>query len=278
MTIKDGLVLSITQFKKLKITSATIDAEVILSFITAKSKEFIYGHPEYKLTAIQEKKLTSAIARRCRLEPVAYITNQKEFYGLNFYVDKNVLVPRPETEILIDEVIKIAGKNQNKLKIADIGTGSGAIAITLKKYLPKSEITATDKSAKALAVAKLNAQKQKIKIKFILGDLTNPIKGKSYDIIVTNLPYLPNSDKELKGLKYEPNLALYGGNNGFELYLKCFKQMNKFKINFKYLICEIDCRYTVKLKKLIKDYFPYHQISLIKDLSGKNRIIKLETK
>ncbi len=286
MTIGDGLKLAITQIKKSQITSATIDAEVILSFASGKSKEFLYAHPEYKLTKIQENKLKLAIKRRCHFEPVAYITNHKEFYGLDFYVNQNVLVPRPETELLIDKAIELA-KNK-KLIIADIGTGSGAIAITLAKYLPKAKIIATDKSLKALQVAKINAHEHKVKIKFAQGDLLcplkpsgvsglTPIKNKRIDLIVANLPYLLNSDKESKNLKHEPSLALYGGTEGFELYLKLFQQIIKYKIHFEYLICEIDPRYAVRLKSITKKYFPKSKLELKKDLGKLNRILIIKS-
>jgi len=275
MDIKEAFKLSIEKLKLHRITSAIIDAEVILSFASGKNKEFLYAHPEYKLTKAQENKLKLAIKRRCRFEPVAYITNHKEFYGLDFYVDKNVLVPRPETELLIDEIINIA-KN-NKLSIADIGTGSGAIAITLAKYLPKAKIIATDRSLKALRVAKLNARKYQVKIKFAQGDLLTPIKNKKIDMIVANLPYLPNSDKKSKSLKHEPSLALYGGIEGFELYLKLFRQIIKYKINFQYFICEIDPRYAIKLKSITKEYFPKSKLELKKDFGKLNRILIIKS-
>lgn len=199
-----------------------LDADILLSHVLKKPKEFIYAHPECELTKKQRKKYLKLTARRKKLEPIAYIIREKEFFGLPFYVDKNVLIPRPDTEILVEKIIKqtknekparqaLPGMAGGRKTICDIGTGSGCIAITLKKYLPQCKIIATDISQKALKIAKKNAKKNHTKIIFYCSDLFNNIPKKylgKIDVIAANLPYLPKNVAEKKSLKYEPNIAL----------------------------------------------------------------------
>lgn len=286
MNLKDALKLSIEKFRKYGITSAHIDAEVILSFIINKRKEFIYAHPEYQLTKNNERKLKKAIQRRCHFEPIAYITNEKEFYGLDFFVDKNVLVPRPETELLIDEVVETAQRNK-RIIIADIGTGSGAIAISLAKHLPQAEVMAVDKSIKALRIAKLNAHRHKVNIKLYQGNLLSPIKDRKIEIIAANLPYVDDREKNFhksesknihkKILAHEPHLALYGGKFGLEVYEKMFQQIMTLNYKPRVIICEIGHAYLSQTRKLVKKYFPKSHFEIKKDLRGFNRILIIKT-
>lgn len=228
-SIKSLLASAITSLSR---TSPTpyLDAEILLSFVLKKERFFLYSHPEYLLTKKTKSKFFSLVKRRCCSEPIAYITNNKEFYGLPFYVDKNVLIPRPDTELIIEKIIKFAARQETRshninmnpslrtrarLIIIDIGTGSGCIAITLKKYLPQCKIIATDISQIILKVAKKNAKKllnhENTKINFICSDLFNNVPKKylgKIDIIAANLPYLPKNVALKKSLKYEPNIAL----------------------------------------------------------------------
>lgn len=190
-----------------------LDADILLSHVLKKPREFIYAHPEHELSKKQRKKYLELIARRKKLEPIAYIIREKEFFGLPFYVDKNVLIPRPDTEILVERILKLfdTSRYAGLLRVLDVGTGSGCIAITLKKYLPRAKVIATDISQKALKIAKKNAKKNHAKIIFYCSDLFNNIPKKylgKIDIIVANLPYLPKNVAGKKSLKYEPNIAL----------------------------------------------------------------------
>jgi len=270
MTIDQALIWA---NKKLKSKSKTscLDAEVLLSFVLKKQKEYIYTYPEKKLTKLQENKFKNLINSRIKGKPVAYLTKNKEFYGFNFYIDNRVLVPRPETEILVDEIISIA---KPKMTIADIGTGSGCIAIALAKHLPKNKITATDISKNALKIAKKNANRNSVKIDFFAGDLLSPIKNKKIDIIAANLPY--GSKKIWKGresIKFEPAIALYAKNYGIEIYENFFHQLTKLKYKPKYIVIEIDSSQPAKLKKIITKIFPKAKIIIKKDLAGLNRIL-----
>jgi len=214
-------------FWAIKKTTA-LDAEVLLSHTLNKPKSFLYTYPEKKLTQAQVRKYKSLISRRAKHEPVAYITGHKEFYGLDFYVNQHTLIPRPETEALVEKIIK----NKDIHSIADIGTGSGCIAIALAKNNPKLNIYAIDISSKALTVARKNAKAHKVKnITFKQGNLLEPIKNIKLDAIVANLPYLSEKvyKKNYQHLKYEPKQALYAGKDGLDYYKKLLKQINKLK-------------------------------------------------
>jgi len=276
-----------------KIKTAGLDAEVLLSFVLKKPKEFLYTHPKYELTKQQITRFKKLISRRSKGEPVAYLRNTKEFYGLDFYINKRVLIPRPETELLVEEVVEslkprsrtfmvrrlMKGRLRDNTTIIDIGTGSGCIAISLAKHLPKTKILATDISKPALAVAKKNARKQGVKVKFYQGDLLEPLKNKKIDIIAANLPYLDNYYKLSKdpGLKFEPEKALEGFQHGIAVYEKLFKQVAGLKRKPKIIICEIGPTQAKKMKKLAKKYLPNSKVEIKKDLAGLNRvfIIKL---
>lgn len=213
------------------------------------------------------------IQQRLKNEPVAYLINNKEFYGLNFYVDKNVLIPRPETEVLVDEIfkhIRIAN-HESRITICDIGTGSGCIAITLKKYLPKAKVYASDISKKALAVAKKNARKLKVKILNKQGDLLKPLKKIKINIIAANLPYLTPRQMKEESIQAEPKLALSGGKDGLDLYKELLNQVKEYAQK-PLIFLEIDPRQAMKIRRLIKKKLPQAVIEIKKDLSGRNRI------
>ncbi|MFA5134017.1 MAG: peptide chain release factor N(5)-glutamine methyltransferase [Patescibacteria group bacterium] len=237
MNIKEALNFGAKQLKKTaqKNSSPLLDASILLCEAIKKPKEFIYSYPEKKLSSSQEKKYKNHILRRAKHEPLAYIINKKEFYGFEFLVNKSVLIPRPETETLISAVLPTIGfpTSNSKTTIVDVGTGSGAIAITLKKLLPKAQVFASDISQKSLALAKKNANRLGAKITFKKGSLFSPFRPRLSDfrlpiVITANLPYLSQAEwreaqPEVK--KYEPKGALIGGKTGTEIYEKLFKEI-----------------------------------------------------
>ncbi|MFH1598334.1 MAG: peptide chain release factor N(5)-glutamine methyltransferase [Patescibacteria group bacterium] len=252
MTINQALVGATKKLKAKNITSADLDAEVLLSHVLKKPREHLLAHPFTNLKTYQLNNFQTFIKRRAQHQPVAYLTGHKEFYGLDFIVNKSVLIPRPETESLVEAVIK---EIRNKsLTIADIGTGSGCIAIALKKNLPKTKVLATDKSATALKVAKQNARLHSVRIQFIQGDLLEPVKNQMINIIVANLPYLDNNMKNLlkssesKALKYEPPMALKGGPDGMNIYRRFFTQI----IELSYKPQAVFWEYNGQVKRLDK--------------------------
>jgi len=236
MDIKTLLVTTAKQLKTKNITSANLDAEVLLSWALRKPKTFLYTRPEYKLNKSETSKYKNCIKRRLMNEPVAYITGRKEFYGLDFFVSKHVLIPRPLTEQIIDQIKKLK-KPSDQFTILDIGTGSGCIAITIAKLFPKATVIASDISKQALKIAHKNAKNNSVKVKFIKSNLLDSRKLKKLlprvDLITANLPYI--TLKEYQKLspdirRYEPKQTLIADAGGWEYYYKLFKQLKNLKI------------------------------------------------
>ncbi len=226
-----------------KIDVAELD--ILLSYLLKKDKETILTHDELSINPIKKIILKKWIKQRIKGKPIAYITRQKDFFGIDFKVTKNTLIPRPETELLINEVLKYLSKIKTETTILDIGTGSGNIIISLAKNIKNQHTTflASDISKKALKIAKINAKKHNIKnkIKFYHSNLLdnkrlkNKLKQTKNLIILANLPYVPSSyllntnSPYTVGLKYEPKMALDGGKTGTDIYIKLIKQTKKIK-------------------------------------------------
>lgn len=204
--------------------------------------------------------------------PYQYIKGWVEFYKLKFKVTPDVLIPRPETELLVDEILKIKPNS-----VLDLGTGSGCIAISVAKNLPGVKIIASEISHQALEIAKQNAKFHQVNIEFVLSDLLENI-SQQIDVIVTNLPYIPSSripylDSSVKD--FEPHIALDGGKDGFELYRKLFKQVNQLKLKPKLIIGEIDYTHGELAVNEALKYFPNTQVEVKTDLAKKQRILKI---
>lgn len=273
--IKTATTRAIKKLAAKKIPSAVLDVEIILAFVLKKSREFILTYPEKELTAGQEKNFWQLISRRTKNEPIAYLVGEKEFYGLKFKVNKNTLIPRPESELIIDEIKNILTPNQ-KITLADIGTGSGCLAITLKTLFPKIHIIATDKSALALNVARKNARNLKATITFKKADILTGLKNESIDILIANLPYLKNNlklkTKAEQAIKFEPHSALYAGPDGLDCFKKLFEQVKNKKMKPTAIILEIGSDQGQKIISLAKKYLPEYRATIKKDFCGKNRI------
>ncbi len=267
MIYKKELKIAYQKLKNKNIKTSALDAELLLSFVIKKPREYILAHPEIKLTKRQFEKYNNLIKQRAKQVPIAYLTKQKEFYGQKFYVDERVLVPRPETEIIVDEVLchceesralGTAWQSKNSkdsfsaswriamTNIIDIGTGSGCIIITLAKELDGQKnikFFATDISKDALTVARKNARLHGVnkKINFLDENLLKPILsfpdliGESRNstnikniIITANLPYLtPAEIKNSPSIKHEPKLALVAGKDGLKYYRELAKQVKQ---------------------------------------------------
>lgn len=206
--------------------------------------------------------------------PKQYQQGWTEFYKLKFKLTPDVLIPRPETELLVDEVLKL-----NPAKVIDLGTGSGCIAISIAKNLPQVKIVAVDISDKALLIAEQNAKFHKVENQIILlkGDLVDFLpKGAKFDVIVANLPYIPTARLMLIDpmvTEFEPMLALDGGRDGFELYCRLFQQMKENQIFPKVLIAEIDAEQGQAALAEVKQYFPSAQAVIKQDLAKLDRIL-----
>ena len=244
--------------------------------------ELIINH-EQEITKEQEIEFELGLEKIKNNIPIQYITNHQEFMKLDFYVDENVLIPQPDTEILVEEVIKYANKisqensNSSPLKILDLCTGSGAIAISLGKYIDNCEITASDIRHKAIQIAKLNAEKNLIrnKIKFIESDMFENIQDTDFDIIVSNPPYIetniiPTLSPEVQK---EPHLALNGGFDGLDFYKQIINNSEKYLNTNGKVFLEIGYNQKNVLFDLIHSKKANSVPECIKDLSGNDRVI-----
>jgi release factor glutamine methyltransferase len=207
------------------IATARLDCLILLEDVLHTDRTHLLAHPDTALSAEQQVRLTKMMQRRAVHEPLAYIRNKVEFYGRSFYVDARVLVPRPETEAIINLLTRATLPGQPV--IADIGTGSGALAVTAALELPQAHIIATDISSDCLEVAARNARQHHVDITFLEGALTKPLATlHSYpNILLCNLPYVPTAYPINQAAKYEPASALFGGNDGLDLYRRLFTEI-----------------------------------------------------
>jgi release factor glutamine methyltransferase len=203
------------------------DAELLLLHVIRRDRAYLLANPHEILSAEDAVRYYALVDRRLAGEPIQYITGGTEFYGLPFQVNHDVLIPRPETEHLVEKVIELAGGFHRALipqpRVVDVGTGSGAIAVALAAKLAYAEITATDLSASALAVARRNAESNGVsgQIRFLHGDLLAPVAKERFEIVVSNPPYVPQTDRASLSVEvrdYEPELALFAGNDGLGIY------------------------------------------------------------
>ena len=276
MTIRETIRKGMIMLKNNNITEPNIKARLAMQYILNKPRQYLLVYDTETLMLRQEVNYFKVIKKLCEGIPIQHITNRQEFMKLTFFVDENVLIPRPDTEILVEEVIKIA-KKINAKKILDLCTGSGAIAVSLAKYIENSIITATDISSKALNVAKLNAKNNEVedKITFIESDLFKNLKKEKYDIIVSNPPYIKKEvlKKLNKDVQKEPKIALDGGYDGLDFYRKIINEADEY-LKFKgYLCFEIGYDQKEDVKNILKEQEKYVDIYCKKDLCNKDRIV-----
>lgn len=237
-TIQHFLVAATKQLEASGITTARLDCLVLLEDILNTNRTRILAHPERELSPEQQKTLNSWIKRRSTHEPLAYIRNKTEFYGREYYVDPHVLEPRPESEAMID-LLKSLPMTPNTI-IADIGTGSGALAISAKLECPNAAILAVDIDNECLKVARKNAKLLNASIKFLRGDLLAPLTRLVLHeaILLCNLPYVPDSFQINPAAMREPRLAIFGGEDGLDLYRRLFKQIHDAKSKLEVVLTE----------------------------------------
>lgn len=227
-----------------------------------------------------EKLYKSSLEALKENKPIQYVIGNVNFYGIKFIVNKNVLIPRFETEELVEQVVEYTKDlNKDKIKILDLGCGSGAIGLTLKSILKDSEVTLTDISKDALEIAKLNANNLNLDVTFIESDWFSNVKLEKYDIIVSNPPYI-RTDEEIEEIvkKNEPSLALYGGVDGLDCYRKILANIKQY-LNNKFLIAfEIGESQKEEIYDIVDKYLKDIEITCKKDLYGRNRMIFVRNK
>ena len=227
---------------------------------------------EYLKKYLPKEKLKIGLKKLKEGKPVQYIVGNVDFYDINLLVNENVLIPRFETETLVEKTINYSKMLSNPLDILDIGTGSGAIAITLAKHL-NSQITATDISEKALELAKKNAQKNNVQITFKKSDVLNNVQGQ-FDIVISNPPYIAKNEQiETLVKNNEPHIALYAEDNGLYFYKEILKNIKPHLKEKNLIAFEIGMTQSKQIINIVKTYFPNAQVITEKDLTGKDRYI-----
>ncbi|HBB37975.1 MAG TPA: peptide chain release factor N(5)-glutamine methyltransferase [Candidatus Magasanikbacteria bacterium] len=261
-----------------------LDAELLLAHVLDKPREFLIAHDDEKIGIVATWQFRKLVKKRKNGIPLAYLTGHKEFFGLDFFVNKHTLVPRPDTELMVEEVLQEIKKTRNQeITLIDIGTGSGcipiAIATSIKQY-NNITIFAADISKKALKIAKKNANKHNIDITFKHGNLLAPLHSTfcilhSEIIITANLPYLTQTQfDEEPSIQHEPHSALVADKQGLALYEELLEQIKTYHLTpITYL--EIDPTQTSQISAIITRIFPHATIEIKKDLSGKDRVVTI---
>lgn len=278
MKLKDIIIESTNKLRKLNIEDCSAKIKILIEYFFNISRNQIILKEEKELTESEILGFENLIKKIENGIPVQYITHKQEFMGLNFYVDENVLIPQPDTEILVEEIIKYCNNIENKnIKILDLCTGSGIIAISLGKYLKNVEIYASDLSKKSLEVAKKNANANKVEINFIHSDMFENIDENNFDIIVSNPPYIEtNIIKTLsKEVQNEPVIALDGGDDGLKFYKIIAENAMQYINKNGKIFLEIGYNQREKVSNLFKDYC---KVTCIKDLASNDRVLVIERK
>lgn len=278
MTLKQALQRARDTLQSHRIENATLTAEVMLRYILKINRVQLYQVLDAELEPEQENELWSLVERHLTGEPVAYITGHKEFFGIDFYVDRRALIPRPETELLVEKTLELA-EDKGVITIADIGTGCGTVAIALAVHLPKAKIYATDISALALELAVRNCQQHQVldKICFLQGNLLEPLL-EPVDIIVANLPYVKENEIVLsRSLSFEPRLALDGGKDGLaQIRQFCTQITGKIKPGGSILL-EIGEGQSSEVSSLLVNCLPAARVRVFKDFAGVERVVRMST-
>jgi release factor glutamine methyltransferase len=255
-----------------------LESQVILAHVMHQPREWLISHPDEVMNDNQLSQADLQLSRLLKGEPLPYITGHQAFFGLDFMVSPEVLIPRPETEQLVEECIQWLEEHPAKRRVVDVGTGSGIIAITLADRFIDLGMTAVDLSKPALEIAKQNAIRCCVenKIQFIQSDLLEKCEGR-FDLIAANLPYIPT--KTLSALavsKYEPSLALDGGEDGLKLISELLRQSKGYINPGGLIILEVESKQSEIVLSMAKSLFPQARNTLLEDLAKLPRIIKIQ--
>jgi release factor glutamine methyltransferase len=285
--LRETLQSATKTLRRAGIADASAEAELLLGHVLGMSKTQLYTEPEKILTSAETEHLCHLVQRRLDHEPAAYILGHCEFYGIDFYIDYHTFIPRPETELLVEKAVELVQRISHggeQITIADVGTGCGAIAISLALALPQAKIYATDISASALQVAEVNCRRHGVnsQVQLLRGNLLEPLP-QPVGMIVANLPYI--KDCEFRDLNpeirdYEPTMALAGGEDGLDKVQQMLEQMpgklstHRSGCSACFLL-EIGHGQGEMVTSLVKSYFPQASIELISDLGGIERVVKV---
>ncbi len=274
---KDLLASAVVKLLAARDDTAQLDAEVLLMFLLSYTRAQLYARFNEELTSEQAAEYAELVARRVQGEPVAYITRHREFMALDFYVDRRVLIPRPETELLVEYTVKKLlekGWGSEIASMVDVGTGSGVIAVYLALRFPKIKVWATDISSEALEVARLNARRYEVeeRIQFLQGNLLDPLP-EPVQTIISNPPYTILAQVEPNVARYEPNIALDGGPKGLGIYRELLGQARTRLHRPGLIAFEIGSEQATDVSNLGRFFFPGCQIDVYKDYAGLDRVV-----
>lgn len=282
MILREALRSTTETLSRAGIADASVEAELLLGHVLKMSKTQLYTEPERSLTSEERERLCHLVGRRLAHEPTAYILGHCEFYGIDFCIDSDTFIPRPESELLVEKAVELArriSQQGRQVILADIGTGCGAIAVSLALALPQVRVYATDISASALRVAEINCRRHAVdkRVELLQGSLLEPLP-QSVDILIANLPYI--RDCEFKGLgpevkDYEPTMALAGGEKGMDKIEQMLVQVPGRVNQGAYLLLEIGQGQGEMVTLLIKSHLAQANIELIRDLGGIERVVKV---
>jgi release factor glutamine methyltransferase len=256
-----------------------LDAEILLAHVLRSSRERLHSHPEHELTVAQRAQLRRLTSRRAARVPVPYLVGEREFYGHMFRVTPAVLIPRPSSELLVELAIEWLNAHPHARRVIDLGTGSGAVAISVAKAVPQVRIEARDVSARALRVADENIAHFRLRrrITTVKADL---LRGAApADLILANLPYIPEALRRIrpKELEYEPGLALDGGRDGLSLIRTALAQAPTAVKAGGLVLFECDPAQTRRIVRLAQGHWPAAQVSVHKDLAGQDRVVRIQS-
>ena len=257
--------------------TAALDAQTLLAAIMHRERAWLLAHPEARLTPRQRRRLQRACARLAQGEPLPYVLGRWHFYGREFAITPAVLIPRPETETLVEHALAWLRAHPDRRRVADVGTGSGALAVTLAAEMPAVRVTATDISPAALEVARRNARRHGVaeRIVFVETDLLAAIVG-AFDLIVANLPYIPTAElADLPVARHEPREALDGGADGLAAIRRLLSQAQTRLAPGGALMLEIAADQGEAVRAAARQAFPAAEITLYADLAGRDRVVVL---
>lgn len=274
MAVRDALRVAAAQLAAAGVVNSGRDAELLLLHMAQISRAELISNPDRRLSASEWHLYRAWIARRKNFEPVQYIIGEREFYGLTFKVTSGVLIPRPETEHLVEAALERIPLDM-PWRIADVGTGSGAIAIALAVARPLATVSAIDISVAALGIAKENAATNGVsdRVSFRQADLLDNAGDGEFDMVVSNPPYIADGEREVLDAEvreYEPPQALFAGPTGFEIYERLIPQAAQLLRHGGWLLMEIGAGQHMQLSRLLKDW---SNVSFVPDLQGIHRVV-----
>lgn len=275
MRLKDALTCAKRDLAAARVGSPGMNAEVLLMFILGCDRAYLYAHSERELTTQDEFRYRQVLEERSRGVPSQYITGHQEFWGMDLIVSPAVLIPRPETEHVVETVLQLSSA-QEKAKIVDVGTGSGSLALALAKELPGAEIEATEISRPALEIARANAARHGLqdRIRFYETDLLAGLEENAYDFVVSNPPYVGESDEDqvqLEVRKFEPRNAVFAGPTGLEVIERLIPQAKEKLKKGGWLIFEISGTIAPLVEPLLRHW---QTIEVTPDLQGIPRVVR----